>query len=37
MAGKPSKWSTDVAINSMEEDDEWNKMSMDRAEARAPF
>ena len=37
MAGKPSKWSTDVAINSMEEDDEWNKMSMDRAEARRHF
>jgi hypothetical protein len=37
MAGKPSKWSTDVTINSMEEDDEWNKMSMDRAETRKHF
>jgi hypothetical protein len=37
MAGKPSKWSTDVTINSMEEDDEWNLMSMDRAETRRHF
>jgi hypothetical protein len=37
MAGKPSKWSTDVKITSMEEDDEWNKMSMDRAETRKHF
>jgi hypothetical protein len=37
MAGKPSKWSTEVTINSMEEDDEWNLMSMDRAETRRHF
>ena len=37
MAGKPSKWSTDVTVNSMEEDDEWNLMSMDRAETRRHF
>ena len=37
MGGKPSKWSTDVTINSMEEDDEWNMMSMDRAETRRHF
>ena len=37
MAGKPSKWSSDVTINSMEEDDEWNLMSMDRAETRRHF
>ena len=37
MAGKPSKWSTDVTINSIEEDDEWNLMSMDRAETRRHF
>ena len=37
MAGKPSKWSTDVTVNSMEEDDEWNVMSMDRAETRKHF
>lgn len=29
MAGKPSKWSTDVTINSMEEDDEWNLIRME--------
>ena len=34
MAGKPSKWSTEVTINSMEEDDEWNKMAMDRETTR---
>ena len=37
MAGKPSKWSTEVTINSIEEDDEWNLMSMDRAETRRHF
>jgi hypothetical protein len=37
MAGKPSKWSTDVTITSMDEDDEWNLMSMDRAETRRHF
>ena len=37
MAGKPSKWSTGVTINSIEEDDEWNLMSMDREETRRHF
>ena len=37
MAGKPSKWSSDVTINSMEKDDEWNLMSMDREETRRHF
>ncbi len=37
MAGKPSKWSTDVTMNSMEEDDEWNKMAMDRETTRQHF
>jgi hypothetical protein len=37
MAGKPSKWSTHVTINSMEEDDEWNKMAMDRETTRQHF
>ena len=37
MAGKPSKWSTDVTINSMEEDGEWNRMAMDRETTRQHF
>ena len=37
MAGKPSKWSTDVTINSMEEDAEWNRMAMDRETTRQHF
>lgn len=37
MAGKPSKWSTDVTINSMAEDTEWNKMAMDRETTRQHF
>lgn len=37
MAGKPSKWSTDVTINSMEEDTEWNRMAMDRETTRQHF
>jgi hypothetical protein len=37
MAGKPSKWSSQVTINSMEEDDEWNKMAMDRETTRQHF
>ena len=37
MAGKPSKWSTDVTVNSMEDNDEWNLMSMDREETRKHF
>ena len=37
MAGKPSKWSTDVTINSMDEDLEWNKMAMDRETTRQHF
>jgi hypothetical protein len=41
MAGKPSKWSADVTITSMEED-EWmgpedSMMSMDREETRRHF
>ena len=41
MAGKPSKWSADVTITSMEED-EWmgpedSMMSFDRAETRRHF
>jgi len=37
MAGKPSKWSTQVTINSMEEDTEWNRMAMDRETTRLHF
>jgi len=41
MAGKPSKWSTDVTINSMEEDvwmgPEDSKMAMDRETTRQHF
>lgn len=37
MAGKPSKWSTDVTISSQELDDEWNKMAMDRETTRQHF
>jgi len=37
MAGKPSKWSTDVTINSQDLDDEWNKMAMDRETTRQHF
>ena len=37
MAGKPSKWSTDVTMKRMEEDDEWNKMAMDRETTRQHF
>ena len=37
MAGKPSKWSTDVTINSMEEDTEWSRMAMDRETTRQHF
>ena len=37
MAGKPSKWSTDVTINSIEADEDWNYMSMDREETRRHF
>lgn len=41
MAGKPSKWSTDVTINSIEEE-EWlgpedSMMSMDREATRRHF
>jgi hypothetical protein len=41
MAGKPSKWSTDVTINSMEED-EWmgpedSMMALDRWQTRQHF
>ena len=34
---KPSKYSADIKITSMEEDDEFNKMSMDRATTRQHF
>ena len=34
---KPTKYSAEIKITSMEEDDEWNKMSMDRAETRRHF
>lgn len=37
MAGKPSKWSTEVTVNSMEEDTEWNRMAMDRETTRQHF
>jgi hypothetical protein len=37
MAGKPSKWSTDVAINSVELDESFNKMAMDREQTRLHF
>jgi hypothetical protein len=37
MAGKPSKWSSQVELNSQELDDEWNAMSFDRAETRRHF
>ena len=37
MAGKPSKWSTDVKITSMDEDDSFNHMSMDRETTRQHF
>ena len=34
---RPSKYSADIKITSMEEDDEWNKMSMDRETTRQHF
>lgn len=34
---KPSKWSSEVTINSQELDDEWNAMSMDRETTRQHF
>ena len=37
MAGKPSKWSADITQVSMEDDDEWNKMAMDRWQTRQHF
>ena len=37
MAGKPSKWSSEVTQVSMEEDTSWNKMAMDRYETRKHF
>jgi hypothetical protein len=37
MAGKPSKWSSEVTQVSMEEDDELNKMAMDRETTRQHF
>ena len=37
MAGKPSKYSNPVELNSQELEDDWNAMSMDRAETRRHF
>ena len=37
MAGKLSKWSSEVTQVSMEVDEEWNAMSMDREETRRHF
>jgi hypothetical protein len=37
MAGKPSKYSNPVELNSQELDDEWNAMSFDRDETRKHF
>jgi hypothetical protein len=34
---KPSKWSNDIKQQSMEEDDSFNHMSMDRATTRQHF
>ena len=34
---KPSKYSADIKVTSMEEDDSWNHMSMDRATTRQHF
>ena len=34
---KPSKWSSDIKITSMEEDDSFNRMSMDRETTRQHF
>lgn len=37
MAGKPSKWSSEVTQVSMEADEEWNRMAMDRETTRQHF
>ena len=37
MAGKPSKYSNPVEINSQELDEDWNKMAMDRETTRQHF
>lgn len=37
MAGKLSKWSSEVTQVSMEEDTSWNHMAMDRYETRKHF
>ena len=37
MAGKLSKWSSEVTQVSMEVDEEWNAMSFDREETRRHF
>ena len=34
---KPSKWSSDIKQQSMEADEEWNAMSMDRETTRQHF
>ncbi len=37
MAGKPSKWSTDVTMNHVPLDESFNKMAMDRETTRMHF
>tara|TARA_B100001059_G_scaffold226689_1_gene255535 strand:- start:112 stop:357 length:246 start_codon:yes stop_codon:yes gene_type:complete len=37
MAGKPSKWSASIEKQSMEEDDSFNHMSLDRETTRQHF
>ena len=37
MGGKVSKWSSQVTINSMEQDTSWNKMALDRETTRQHF
>lgn len=37
MAGKPSKWSTDVTMNHVPLDESFNKMAMDREQTRLHF
>ena len=37
MAGKPSKWSTDVTMNHVPLDESFNKMAMDREQTRQHF
>lgn len=37
MAGKPSKWSSDVTMNHVPLDESFNKMAMDREQTRLHF